>query len=49
MTLILFLIYYGKLNLGIMLHVYKTANPLNLKRRWNHFQYKYRNQRAYKY
>jgi hypothetical protein len=49
MTMIMFLLYYCKLNLGILLHVYETANPLDLKWRWNHFQYKYRSQRHHKF
>ncbi|MDQ3129482.1 MAG: hypothetical protein ACR2IA_02615 [Pyrinomonadaceae bacterium] len=44
MKVILFTLYYSKLQLSVLLGIYKTANPLDLNWRWNHWQYKYQRQ-----
>ncbi len=46
MNVILFSLYYGKLRLGVRLGIHQTANPLDLKWRWNHWQDKYRRRRS---
>ncbi len=42
MMLILFLFYYTKLLIGIALGFHETANPINIKWRWNFWQHKYK-------
>ena len=42
MNLILFSMYYCKLQLSVLLGIHKTANPLDLSWRWQHWKYKYR-------
>ncbi len=45
MNVILFSLYYGKLRASVLLRIHQTANPLNLKWRWSHWQDKNRRQR----
>lgn len=45
MKVISFSMYYCKLQVSILLGVYKSAYPLNLRWRWNHWQHKYYMQR----
>lgn len=33
-----FLLYYGKLRLTVSLGIYKTANPVDIKWRWKHWE-----------
>ncbi len=44
MNVILFSMYYCKLQLSVLLGIHKTANPLDWNWRWNHWQYKYHRQ-----
>lgn len=46
MKMLLFSFYYGKLQLGVLLGVYQTANPLDLKWRWNYWQDTYHRRRV---
>jgi hypothetical protein len=45
MKVISFSLYYCKLQVGILLGLYKTAYPLSLNWRWNHWQNKYHSRR----
>jgi len=46
MNVILFSMYYCKLQLSVMLGFYETANPLDLNWRWNHWQHRYQKRRS---
>jgi len=41
MKVISFSMYYCKLQVSVLLGFYKTAYPLNVRWRWNHWQHKY--------
>ncbi|MDQ2746414.1 MAG: hypothetical protein M3T96_04035 [Acidobacteriota bacterium] len=40
MTVILFSFYYVKLRLSILFGFHRTANPLDIKWRWQHWQFR---------
>lgn len=44
MKVILFSIYYCKLQLSVLLGIHQTANPLSLNWRWKYWQSKYQRQ-----
>ncbi|HEX8195076.1 MAG TPA: hypothetical protein VF571_02585 [Pyrinomonadaceae bacterium] len=46
MKLILFLLYYCKLKLSVLLGFHKTYHPMDLNWRWNYWQDKYRRRRS---
>ncbi len=41
MEKLLFLLYYCKLRLSLLIGLHQTANPLNIKWRWRNWQYRY--------
>lgn len=41
MNILLFVIYFIKLRINVWLGFHHTSNPLNLKWRWHHWNYKY--------
>ena len=44
MNMILFWMYYCKLQLSVLLGIHQTANPLDWHWRWNHWQRNYHGQ-----
>lgn len=46
MKVILFSLYYAKLQLSVLFGIQQTANPLDLKWRWNYWHDKYRRRRV---
>ncbi len=44
MKMLLFSMYYFKLQLTVMLGFYHTSHPLDIHWRWNHWKYKYEKQ-----
>lgn len=40
MQIILFSLYYVKLRLTVLLGIYRTSNPLDIKWRWKNWQHR---------